>query len=108
MAALAPKIGLSGTVPVTRLLQLKRLRADVRHRLIQQLQRVVPELAKDFVSAERLSQLDQLLEQFLTQAVDQLMDAAAREAQNPHREASNSLFAKQLCHTIHLFLKTHE
>ena len=108
MAALAPQIGLSGTVPVTRLLQLKRLRADVRHRLIQQLQRVVPELAKDFVSAERLSQLDQLLEQFLTQAVDQLMDAAAREAQTPYREASNSLFAKQLCHTIHLFLKTHE
>ena len=104
MGQLAPIIGLASTVQVTRLLQLRRLRTDVRHRLIQQLQKKVPDLAKQYVSVERLTQIDQVLEQLLTQDVDQLIDAAAREAQSPNREESKSLFANQLCQTIHLFL----
>lgn len=104
MGQLAAMIGLTGTVQVTRLLQLKRLRTDVRHRLIQQLQKTVPELARQYVSVEQLTQIDQTLDQLLTQEVDQLIGEATREAQSPNREASKSLFAHQLCKTIHPFL----
>ncbi|MGB3137619.1 MAG: hypothetical protein WBB18_12510, partial [Nodosilinea sp.] len=67
MGRLAPQIGLSSQVQVTRLLQLQRLRADVRHWLIPYLcDRVQAEVLK-YLSADRLEQINQGLEQLLTE-----------------------------------------
>lgn len=103
MGKLAAQIGLSTQVQVNRLLQLKRLRADVRHLLIPQLVERVRSQALDYVSAERLRQIDRTLELLLTENVDQIIDAAASEAQAPQR-TGKSVFAHHLCRAIHQFI----
>ncbi|WP_088431454.1 hypothetical protein [Halomicronema hongdechloris] len=108
MGQLAPRLGLSGQVQVNRLLQLKRLRAEVRHRLIPSLCQTVYQAAQPYVSAAQLQQLNQTLEQLLTQEVDQLLDEARSEAQIPKDRTAQSLFARRLCHVIHRFLSSPE
>ncbi|MGB5973965.1 MAG: hypothetical protein WBG38_11635, partial [Nodosilinea sp.] len=103
MGRLAPQIGLSSQVQVTRLLQLQRLRADVRHWLIPYLcDRVQAEVLK-YLSADRLEQINQGLEQLLTEQADRVMDEAEKNAHSPHA-TDRTLFADQLCETIHYFL----
>ncbi|NER83336.1 MAG: hypothetical protein F6K42_28050, partial [Leptolyngbya sp. SIO1D8] len=104
MGKLAAQIGLSSQVQVNRLLQLKRLRADVRHLLIPQLQAQVRAEALNYISADRLKLLDQTLAHLLTERVDQMIDDAAREAQIPKGRTANSVFSHQLCQTIHQFI----
>jgi hypothetical protein len=108
MAKMAPQIGLPRQEEVTRLLQLKRLRGDVRSLLIPKLQERVRAEALDFISADRLKQIDQTLEHLLTERVDQIVNDAAREAQSPKARPAKSLFAHQLCQTIHQFIVGHE
>ncbi|MBE7385091.1 MAG: hypothetical protein F6J95_027225 [Leptolyngbya sp. SIO1E4] len=105
MGNLAAQVGLATQVQVNRLLQLKRLRADVRHLLIQQLQVRVRMEALDYISAERLNQIDQTLEHLLTERVDQVINEAASEAQIPQGRTAKSVFAHQLCQTIHHFME---
>ena len=93
MGKAAPALGLTSQVQVNRLLQLKRLRADVRHQLIPQLQQTIRHQALAYVSADRLRQIDQTLEHLLTQEVDQVINAAKAEAQNPKARTTQSLFA---------------
>ncbi len=104
---LAPQLGLTTQVQVTRLLELKRLRSDVRLLLIPQLQERVRAEALDYISAERLKQIDQTLEHLLTETVDQIIDEATSEAKIPHGRTAKSLFAQQLCQTIHQFIVGH-
>lgn len=104
MGQMVSRLGLNSPAQVTRLLQLKRLRAEVRHHLIRQLQASVRQQARQYISAEQLQRIDQTLDELLTQEVDQLIQAAAAEAQSPHRQEAKSLFADQLCKTIHQFL----
>jgi len=104
MGQLAPRLGLNGQVQVNRLLQLKRLRAEVRHRLIPSLCQTVYQAAQPHVSAAQLLQLSQTLEQLLSQEVDQLLAEARSEAQIPKGRTVQSLFARRLCHVIHRFL----
>jgi hypothetical protein len=107
MTKMAPQIGLPSQVEATRLLQLKRLRGEVRSLLIPKLQERVRAEALDFISADRLKQIDQTLEHLLTERVDQIVDDAAREAQMPQGRTAKSLFAHQLCQTIHQFIVGH-
>lgn len=104
MGKLATEIGLSSQVQVNRLLNLKRLRADVRHQLILQLYETVRQQALSYVSADRLLAIDQTLEALLTEDVDGIMAAAAAEAQIPKGRTAKSLFAHTLCATIHQFM----
>jgi hypothetical protein len=104
MGKLAPDIGLANQVQVNRLLNLKRLRSDVRHRLLPQLYETVRRQALAYVSADRLKALDQTLDTLLTEEVDEMMAAAAAEAQQPKGRTAKSLFAHQLCTTIHSFM----
>lgn len=106
MTAIAPKIGLKSQVQVTRLLDLKRFRTDVRLVLIPQLQRKIRDEALKFVSAERLNQIDQTLEHILSDEGEQVIEAAASEAQIPKGRTAKSLFAHQLCQTIHQFINS--
>ncbi|MGB3308728.1 MAG: hypothetical protein WBG32_16960 [Nodosilinea sp.] len=104
MGKLAPDIGLVTQVQVNRLLNLKRLRSDVRHRLLPQLYETVRRQALAYVSADRLKALDQTLETLLAEEVDDMLAAAAAEAQQPKGRTAKSLFAHQLCTTIHPFM----
>jgi hypothetical protein len=103
MGKLAPYIGLTSQVQVNRLLELKRLRTDVRHHLLAHLYPKVRQQALQYVSADRLSQIDRLLEQLLSEEVEQLINEDQTKAQNPKGQTTKSLFAHQLCQTIHQF-----
>ncbi|MFH7243223.1 MAG: hypothetical protein ACHWZW_10270 [Spirulina sp.] len=104
MGAVAPRIGLSSQVQVTRLLNLKRLRAEVRHRLIPQLHATLRQEALNYVSADRLQAIDQTLETLLAETVDDLIAEAAAEAQAPKPRPVKSRFSQHLCTEIHAFL----
>ena len=104
MGKLAAQIGLSTQVQVTRLLNLKRLRADVRHQLIPQLYETVRHQALTYVSPEHLGSIDQLLETLLTEEIERIIADAAAEAQAPKSRTTKSLFAHQLCQTLHQFM----
>lgn len=104
MGAVAPRIGLSSQVQVTRLLNLKRLRAEVRHRLIPQLHATLRQEALNYVSADRLKAIDQTLETLLAETVDDLLAEAAAEAQSPKPRPVKSRFSQHLCTEIHAFL----
>lgn len=104
MGVLAAEIGLKSQVQATRLLDLKRLRADVRHQLIPQLCETVGQQVLSYVSVDRLKAIDQILEALLTEEVDEVIASAAAEAQIPRGRTAKSLFAQQLCTTIHQFM----
>lgn len=104
MGAVAPRIGLSSQVQVTRLLNLKRLRAEVRHRLIPSLHATLRQEALNYVSADRLKAIDQTLETLLAETVDDLIAEAAAEAQAPQARPVKSRFSQHLCTEIHAFL----
>lgn len=104
MAKIASCIGLSSQVQVTRLLNLKRLRSDVRHQLIPKLTEAVRQDVADRVSADRLCALDTTLEALLAEQVDTLMADAAAEAQSPKPRLVKSRFSDRLCAEIHAFM----
>ncbi|MBE7385083.1 MAG: hypothetical protein F6J95_027185 [Leptolyngbya sp. SIO1E4] len=100
MKAIAPKLGLTNQVAVTRLMNLKRFRADVRSALLSQLQSRVRETALDFTSAEQLQALGDRLDALLAEEADRLIDEAESEAKIPHNRTANSRFARQLCASL--------
>jgi hypothetical protein len=104
MSKLAPQVGLKTQVQVNRLLNLKRLRADVRHQLIPQLHTAVLQETIAHVSPDRLQSIDQILQQLLTEEIEQMMNNAAAEAQRPKGRTTRSLFARRLCSVIEEFL----
>lgn len=82
MREIAPKIGLNSQVQVTRLLNLKRLRLEVRHLLIRQLYQRLSQEALKYISIERLHAIDQTLETLLTELVDDMMAESAAQTQS--------------------------
>jgi hypothetical protein len=100
MKAIAPKLGMTNQVAVTRLMNLKRFRADVRNALLTQLQSRVRDTALDFTSAEQLQALGDRLDALLAEEADRLIDEAESEAQIPHNRTANSRFARQLCASL--------
>ncbi|MBE9140202.1 hypothetical protein IQ254_23885 [Nodosilinea sp. LEGE 07088] len=104
MGKLADEIGLSSQVQVSRLLDLKRLKADVRHELVPRLCETVRHQALNYISADRLRAIDHTLENLLNEEVNQMIAAAEAEAKIPQGRTAKSLFARQLCTTIHQFM----
>ncbi|MEO0538679.1 MAG: hypothetical protein AAF215_33070 [Cyanobacteria bacterium P01_A01_bin.123] len=104
MGAIAPQVGCQTQVQVTRLLDLKRFRQDVRNQIIPCLQTRLQTQALTYVSADRLQAIAHQLDQLLSDDVDRVMAEAAAEAQMPKNRTTRSLFAVQLCQTIHVFL----
>ncbi|QQE65140.1 hypothetical protein GFS31_18250 [Leptolyngbya sp. BL0902] len=104
MGKFAADIGLTSQVQVNRLLNLKRLRSEVRHRLLPNIYETVRRQAVAYVSADRLQAIDQTLETLLAETVDSLLAEAAAEAQQPKGRTAKSLFSQQLCITIHSFM----
>lgn len=90
------------------MLDLKRLRADVRYRLLPTLYEQVRQQAIGYSSPEQLHHLDQTLEAILAEQIDNLLAADAADAQSPNRTGPTSLFARQLCATLHQFMPASE
>lgn len=97
MGAIAPQIGLKTQIQVTRLMNLKRLRSDVRDALLMRLQERVPEAVQAVTSIERLTQIGESLQALLAEEADRVIAEAASEAQIPKNRTAASRFARQLC-----------
>ncbi|MGG6242681.1 hypothetical protein ACQ4N7_29080 [Nodosilinea sp. AN01ver1] len=108
IGALATELSLGNFARARRLLDLQRLRADVRHRLLPTLYEQVRQEAVDYSSPEQLHRLDQTLEAVLAEHIDGLLAEDAAAAQSPNRSGPTSLFAQQLCATIHQFMPDSE
>ncbi|MGD1907276.1 MAG: hypothetical protein ACFB0C_15000 [Leptolyngbyaceae cyanobacterium] len=103
LGAIAPQIGLKDQVQVTRLLDLKRLRSDVRDVLLPRLQTAIQAEVLTVTSAERLEAIADVLNHWLTAAVDELVAEAKSEAQSPQKRRPRSRLARQLCKSAHGF-----
>lgn len=108
IGTLATDLGLDNFAKARRLLDLKRLRADVRYRLLPTLYEQVRQQAIGYSSPEQLHHLDQTLEAILAEQIDNLLAADAADAQSPNRTGPTSLFARQLCATLHQFMPASE
>ncbi|NJN20111.1 MAG: hypothetical protein HC812_01505 [Leptolyngbya sp. RL_3_1] len=103
LGAIAPQIGLETQVQVTRLLNLSRLRSDLRDLLLPQLRAALQTEVLAVTSAERLETIAAALNHLLTAAVDEVIDEAASEAKNPQKQRPRSRLARQLCESVHGF-----
>jgi hypothetical protein len=97
MTDIAPKVGLQAQFQVSRLLNLKAFREDVRHALLLKLKASVQELAARFGEGDRLIQLDGQVEAALNEQIEQLIQDASSQAQTPKEYASMSVFSRTLC-----------
>lgn len=85
MAEIAPHVGINDQTGVTRLLDLKHLRADLRHQAIACLQCQLSEILSPYMKPDQLAELDQRLENLLGSELDQLIKAEADETQTPRQ-----------------------
>jgi hypothetical protein len=108
IGALATELGLGNFARARRLLDLQRLRTDVRHWLLPTLYERVRQEAVSYSSPKQLHQLDHTLEAILAERIDDLLTEDAAAAQSPNRAGPTSLFARQLCAIIHQFMPASE
>jgi hypothetical protein len=97
MNAIAPQIGLKAQYQVSRLLQLKEFRAEVRQHILLELRDRVLEKAQYYVDPVRLQQLDRTIKAALEDRVDEVFRTASAEASVSHNRPTDSLFARRLC-----------
>lgn len=95
MSEIASAIGLEAQYQVSRLLKLKDLRTDIRHRMLQILEPIVRSQAMEYVETDRLQCLDRALETALAEQVDALIQQTELNiAQNC---VADSFFSKRIC-----------
>lgn len=100
MGDIAPRVGLKAQFEVSRLLQLKPLRTDIRITMLQTLRdRTLPQ-AKRYADPRQLRDLDGRVELALDEQITTMIAQAEAEAQIPKNRTANSLFAQRLC--LHL------
>ncbi|MFM7219304.1 MAG: hypothetical protein ACKO21_03640 [Nodosilinea sp.] len=100
MGKIAQQVGLASQVQVSRLMQLKRLRAEVCGHWFNQLRHQVQDRALEHLSTVQFYAIVQQLDQILMEEVTGVMAEAAAEAQMPKHRTSQSLFARQVCHLL--------
>jgi hypothetical protein len=101
MSAIAPQLAFKAQYQVTRLLNLKALRADVRQQLLTELLQKVLEKAKDYRSRDRLQALEMRVEAALSEQIDTILESAQTEASTAKKFTNQSnLFAQQLCEIL--------
>jgi hypothetical protein len=101
MSRIAPQVGLNQQYEVTRLLNLKEFRADVRQHLLNMLKVRVIDKAQYYADSRQLILLDCTLETILDEQITTLIHEAEAEAQTTSRSARpQSLFANRLCQAL--------
>ncbi|MDY6939492.1 MAG: hypothetical protein SWY16_17815 [Cyanobacteriota bacterium] len=76
MSEIALKLGLKGQYTVSRLLDRKALRADIRHQTLLLLRDRIQELAARYLDPDRLQNLDRLLDELLGERIDEMLGSA--------------------------------
>jgi hypothetical protein len=97
MTAIATQVGLQAQFQVSRLLNLKAFREDVRHQMVQQLLAFVKQQAAELMSPDRLQQLDAQIEAALNEQIAGIMQEAAAQAQSPKDYVTGTMFSRTLC-----------
>lgn len=103
MSAIAPEVGLTTQVQVSRLMNLKQFRADVRNALLTHLKSQVQDAVLAVTSVEQLQSLGDRLNALLAEEGDRVIAEAASEAQIPRDRPTRSLFARTLCQYLSSF-----
>lgn len=98
MTEIAPLVNLAAQYNVTRLLQLKNLRADVRQRLLILLPNRIFDQARAYTNPERLQQIEEAIDEHITKVIQESQNEASTP--NTNRQIPTSLFAKRLCKLI--------
>jgi hypothetical protein len=96
MSEIAPQVGLHQQYQVSRLLDLKEFRADVRQKMLRCLCDRCRKLAAKYINPTQLDNLEQNLDAALEEEIDTLIRADAVEANTPNHAFTN-LFARRLC-----------
>ncbi|GAB4383127.1 MAG: hypothetical protein Kow00121_44530 [Elainellaceae cyanobacterium] len=102
MGAIARSLGLRAQDTVTRLLELKNLRASVRQQLLILLCDRILDKAQIYATASRLQSLNHQLEAVLEEQITVVMQQAENEATVARNQPLSSLFARRLCHYLDL------
>lgn len=97
MGEIAKKLGLKAQYQVTRLLNLKEFRADVRQQLLIQLRDRILEFAKNYTDTQSLKNLDKKVEEALDEQINQIIQEAESESHNSQDNSTKSLFSQRLC-----------
>lgn len=100
MTAIAAEIGLQRQDQVTRLMQLKNFRADIQHKMLQELRQQVLEMAITYSDADQLIKQEQQIEAALTEQVESEINQAKSEASTAKNQPLTSLFSQYLCRCL--------
>jgi cytochrome c-type biogenesis protein CcmH/NrfF len=100
MTEIASAIGLQAQYQVTRLMQLKNFRSDIRQQMLKELGGQILEMAAIYTDPERLLQREQQIEIALAEQVASAIEQA--EASLAKHQPSKSIFARSLCRYLHL------
>lgn len=102
MQKIAESIGLDKQYQVTRLMQLKNFRSDIRQQMLKDLRHQVREMAVIYTDPNQLLQQDQQIETALDEQVTTLIEQAETEASTAKNSPLTSSFAQTLCRYLHL------
>ncbi|ELR99797.1 hypothetical protein [Gloeocapsa sp. PCC 73106] len=105
MEQIAQAIGLTAQYQVSRLMQLKELRADIRHTMLQKLQEKIKEFAPIFLDPELLFQREQQIELALAEQVQEMVHQTDAEAHRVRNQPPKSILAQYICHYFYLTKK---
>lgn len=96
MGEIASQVGLQKQYQVSRLLELKPFRADVRQKMLVCLRDRCRELAANYINPTQLENLEQRLDAALEEEIDKVINADEAQARTPNCSLNN-LFARRLC-----------
>jgi uncharacterized protein YjgD (DUF1641 family) len=99
MGEIAQLVGLQAQYQVSRLLKLKSFRAEIRQKLVKELQQRLLEFLQQSSSfdPERLAQINQPLLEALDEQINQLMAEAESDAHTAKDNATDTQFSLKLC-----------
>ena len=106
MKAIATQVGLTNQVQVTRLMNLGRLRAEIRNALLSRLQQRIQSKVLAVTSLERLQAIGDQLDRLLAEAADQVIAEDAAKAKIPQNRTPDSQLSRQICKSLHPLLPT--
>jgi hypothetical protein len=101
MGRIAPLVGLQEQFEVSRLMNLKELRASVRQRMLERLSDRILTIAKIYADPNQLQDIDRRIEAALAEQIDQVIEEAKNtSAVGKTNSPLAGLFAHRLCHHL--------
>lgn len=107
MGEIAKLVGLQAQYQVSRLLKLKAFRAEIRQKLVNELQQRLLDFLKKSPSfdPERLTQINQPLLEALDEQINQLMAEAESDSHTAKENTTETQFSLKLCSYLDDYMK---